>query len=71
MKRPGSRPFRATVYLPGHAEGGRPVSVAKVSAASEEGLKRALEKWLALGYTQASYEEQTLPLTDHDQENDQ
>jgi len=38
------------VYLPGHGEGGVLVSVAKVSAASEAGLDKALARWLDQGY---------------------
>lgn len=62
MDRPGSRPFRAVVYLPGHDEHGRGVAVAKVSAASQEGLDRALEKWRAEGYAVTAYEEVPLEL---------
>lgn len=62
MDRPGSRPFRAVVYLPGHDEHGRGVAVAKVSAASLEGLERACEKWRDQGYAVAAYEEVPLDL---------
>lgn len=58
------RPFRATVYLPGHQEDGAPVVVANVSACTEGGLARALAKWLEDGYVAVGYEELTLPLDD-------
>jgi hypothetical protein len=67
MQRPGSRPYRAVVYLPGHDDEGRGVAVAKVSAASQEGLDKALTRWRAEGYAVAAYEEVPLPL---DGEND-
>lgn len=66
MKRPGSRPYRAVVYLPGHDEAGRGVSVAKVSAASQEGLDKALERYLAEGYVAVGWEEVPLPLNGDD-----
>ena len=50
------------MYLPGHDESGRGVAVAKVSAASQEGLDKALEKWRDQGYAVAAYEEVPLPL---------
>jgi hypothetical protein len=56
------RPFRATVYLPGHGEDGQLVVVARVSAASEEGLARALARWLDQGYEARRWEELHLPL---------
>lgn len=62
MKRPGARPFRATVYLPGHGEDGRWIAVRKISAASKEGLAKALEPWLSQGYRRVAYEEVPLPL---------
>lgn len=62
MNRPGSRPFRAVVYLPGHGEGGHLVSVKVVTAATEEGLARALERWTVQGYETKSWEEVALPL---------
>lgn len=51
-----SRPFRATVYLPGHDEEGRGVVVAKRSAASQEGLEKALGTYVADGYPITRYE---------------
>lgn len=69
MDRPGSRPYRAVVYLPGHDEQGRGVAVAKVSAASLEGLEKALKRWRAEGYAVAAYQEVPLELeNDHAQE---
>lgn len=62
MDRPGSRPFRAVVYLPGHDEHGQGVAVAKVSAASLEGLTKATKKWVGDGYAVAAYEEVPLDL---------
>lgn len=62
MDRPGSRPFRATVYLPGHGEDGRWIAVRKISAATQEGLEKALEPWLAQGYRRVAYEVPPLPL---------
>lgn len=56
------RPFRAVVYLPGHDEHGRGVPVAKVSAATEQGLERALTRWREAGYAVAAYEEVPLPI---------
>lgn len=56
------RPFRATVYLPGHGEGGQLIPVARVSAASEDGLNRALARWLEQGYEARAWEEVPLPL---------
>jgi hypothetical protein len=50
------------VYLPGHDERGRGVAVAKVSAASQEGLDRALKKWRDAGYAVSAYEEVPLDL---------
>jgi hypothetical protein len=50
------RPFRATVYLPGHDEGGHEPVATKVSAATREGLEKALEPWLADGYRVKRYE---------------
>lgn len=66
MDRPGARPFRATIYLPGHGEDGRWIAVRKISAASEAGLERALEPWLAQGYRRVAYEEVPLPLESPD-----
>lgn len=57
-----SRPFRATVYLPGHDEDGQEPVATKVSAASREGLESALEPWLAQGYRVKRYEVLTLDL---------
>lgn len=54
------RPFRADVWLPGHDENGGGIIVAKVSAATLEGLDAALEKWA--GYAVTRYEELELPL---------
>lgn len=62
MERPGSRPFRAVVYLPGHDEHGRGVAVAKVSAASQEGLDKALKRWREQGYAVTAYQEVPLEL---------
>lgn len=56
------RPYRATVYLPGHGEGGQLIAVARVSAASEGGLDRALARWLDEGYEARRWEELHLPL---------
>lgn len=56
------RPFRATVYLPGHDEQGRGVVVTKVSAASAEGLARALDRWETEGYAITRYQVLELPL---------
>lgn len=58
------RPFRATVYLPGHDEGGHEPVAAKVSAATRQGLETALEPWLADGYRVKRYEVLELPLED-------
>lgn len=63
MDRPGSRPYRAVVYLPGHDETGRGVAVAKVSAASQDGLERACKKWRDEGYAVTAYEEVPLDLS--------
>lgn len=72
MDRPGSRPYRAIIYLPGHGEGGRLVSVAKVSAASEAGLDRALRRWLDQGYEAKRWLEVPLELEgpEHDHDDD-
>lgn len=70
MDRPGSRPYRAIVYLPGHDDGGRLVAVAKVSAASPEGLDRALARWLDDGYEAKRWLEVPLPLTEEGPEHD-
>jgi hypothetical protein len=50
------------IYLPGHDETGRGVAVAKVAAASLEGLNRACKKWRDQGYAVAAYEEVPLDL---------
>lgn len=57
-----ARPFRATVYLPGHDEAGHGVPVAKVSAATAEGLERVLAPWREDGYQVKAYEVLTLEL---------
>lgn len=56
------RPFRATVYLPGHDESGHEPVATKVSAATQEGLERALEPWVADGYRVKRYEVLSLDL---------
>ena len=61
-KSPRSRPFRATVYLPGHDEAGHEPVATKVSASTQEGLDTALEPWLAQGYRVKRYEVLTLDL---------
>lgn len=40
------------------------MAVRRLSAATEEGLERALEPWLALGYRRVAYEVVELPLWD-------
>lgn len=67
MDRPGARPFRAVVYLPGVNDAGRGVPVTKVAAATQEGLDKALEKWRAQGYAVAAYEVIPLPLEGPDE----
>ena len=57
MQRPGSRPYRATIYLPGHGEDGRLVPVRKVSAATEAGLEKVLARYRAEGYAVVAYQE--------------
>lgn len=61
-----ARPFRATVYLPGHDESGRWVKVRTCSAATQEGLERALEPFLAQGYRRTAYEVLELPLEEEE-----
>lgn len=56
------RPYRATIYLPGHDEAGRLVAVRRLSAATQEGLERAMAPWLAEGYLPVAYEVIELPL---------
>lgn len=56
------RPFRATVYLPGHDEEGHGIVVAKVSATTQANLGRALEGYLVDGYAITRYEVLELPL---------
>lgn len=56
------RPFKASVLLPGQGEGGRPVHVRTVTAATQEGLDRALARWVADGYAVAAWEDLELPL---------
>jgi hypothetical protein len=56
------RPFRATVYLPGHDENGHGVVAAKVSATTQANLDRALEGYLVDGYAITRYEVLELPL---------
>lgn len=56
------RPYRAQVYLPGHGEDGRLVPVKRVSAATQEGLDAALERYRAEGYAVVAWEEVPLPL---------
>lgn len=56
------RPFKADVWLPGHNEQGRGIIVTKVSAGSEEGLDRALTRWLDQGYVVRRYEDLELDL---------
>jgi hypothetical protein len=60
--RPRPRPYRATVYLPGHDETGHGVVVAKVSAATQAGLERVLAPWRSHGYQVRAYEVMTLDL---------
>lgn len=62
VDRPGSRPYRAVVYLPGTGEGGRLVSVRTVTAASQAGLEKALAPWLAQGYERKAWVEVPLDL---------
>jgi hypothetical protein len=62
MEKPGERPYRATVYLPGHDETGKAPVVRRLSAATEEGLVEAIATWLAQGYRVKSYEVLTLPI---------
>ena len=62
MERPGSRPFRATVYLPGDLGDGRWIAARKVSAGTQEGLERVLDRYRADGYRVVAYEEVHLPL---------
>lgn len=62
MNRPGSRPFRATIYLPGHGEDGHLIPVRKVSASTEANLERVLDRYRAEGYAVVAYEEVPLPL---------
>lgn len=57
-----SRPYRATIYLPGHDEAGRLVVVRRLSAASEAGLEQAMAPWKADGYVAVAYEVIPLPL---------
>jgi hypothetical protein len=57
-----ARPFRATVYLPGHDEAGRGIVVTKVSAATRENLDALLEGWETRGYAITRYEVLHLPL---------
>lgn len=54
---PGTRPFRATVYLPGHDEQGQGVVVGKASAATPEALEATLARhgW-DTGYAVTRYE---------------
>jgi hypothetical protein len=52
MEKPGERPYRATVYLPGHDETGKAPVVRRLSVAT----------WLAQGYRVKSYEVLTLPI---------
>jgi hypothetical protein len=56
------RPFRATVYLPGHTEEGHGVAVGKIARATLEALNAALEPWEADGYAIVRYEVLALPL---------
>jgi len=56
------RPFRATIYLPGHDETGHGVAVAKTSASSEHLLTLALQPWLDAGYHVVRYEVLSLDL---------
>lgn len=56
------RPFRATVYLPGHTEEGNGVVVTKVSTSTREALELILEPWAADGYAITRYEVLHLPL---------
>lgn len=46
MDRPGSRPYKAVIYLPGHDEHGHLVTVRVVTAGSQEGLEKAVQRWL-------------------------
>lgn len=57
-----ARPFRATVYLPGHDESGRSPVVRKVSASTEAGLTHAIDRYVREGYRVRAYETLTLDL---------
>lgn len=50
------RPFRATVYLPGHTEEGAGVAVGKIARATEESLNEACAAWEVDGYAVVRYE---------------
>lgn len=56
------RPYRATIYLPGHDEAGRLVVVRRLSAASQGGLDNQIKPWTDDGYVAIAYEVMELPL---------
>lgn len=60
-----ARPFRGTVYLPGHDEDGHGVAVAKVSASTQANLDKALDRYRAEGYHVRTYEVLALPGLDN------
>ena len=60
-----ARPFRGTVYLPGHDEAGHGVAVAKVSASTQANLDKALDRYRAEGYHVRTYEVLALPGLDN------
>lgn len=66
MDRPGSRPFRATVYLPGHDDAGRGVVRAKIACTTEDHLNTAMAAWKAQGYMVTAYEVLQLPTPDEE-----
>ena len=57
-----ARPFRATVFLPGHDESGRSPVVRKVATTTQEALDASLDRYKAEGYRVKSYEVLPLPL---------
>lgn len=56
------RPYRATIYLPGHDETGKAPVVRKITAATQGGLSDAISQYIDDGYRVRSYEVLTLPL---------
>lgn len=56
------KPWRATVYLPGHTEEGHGIAVGKIARTTQEALVEACAAWERDGYVVVKYRtEEPLP----------